>query len=236
MSRQLPLAWPAPPFARLDRFDATGNEALPALLLGLLSAPRGAAPVLLAGPAGAGKTHLLAGCAEAGRAQGLACAYVALTRWASFDGDALDALSRQDLLLVDEIERAAGTAAHELALFDLHNRLLDRGGRLLLAAREAPARLPLQLPDLRSRLEAATLVPVQPLPEPARRRLIAGRARERGFELDDAVLDFVFRHHRRDLPALLALVDRLDRESLARQRRVTVPLVRAVLADAGQGS
>ncbi|MDZ3822377.1 MAG: DnaA regulatory inactivator Hda [Pseudoxanthomonas sp.] len=236
MSRQLPLAWPAPPFARLDQFDATGNETLPPLLQDLLSAPRGAVPILLTGPAGAGKTHLLAGCGETGRARGLACAYVALSRWASFDGDALDALSGHDLLLVDEVERTAGIRAQELALFDLYNRLRDRGGRLLMASRDPPSRLPLVLPDLRSRLEAASLVPVQPLPEPARRRLIAGRARERGFELDDAVLDFVFRHHRRDLPALLALVDRLDRESLVRQRRVTVPLVRAVLADAGLAS
>lgn len=234
MSRQLPLAWPAPPSARLEQFDATGNESLPGLLQALLSASRGAAPVLLTGPAGAGKTHLLAGCGEAGRGRGLACAYVALSRWASFDGDALEALSGQDVLMVDEVERAAGLPAHELALFDLYNRLRDRGGRLLMASREPPSRLPVALPDLRSRLEAASRVPVQPLPEPARRRLVAGRARERGFELDEAVLDFVFRHHRRDLPALLALVDRLDRESLVRQRRVTVPLVRAVLADAGQ--
>lgn len=236
MTRQLPLAWPAPPAARLERFDPTGNEAVPALLGGLLSAPRGAVPVLLAGPCGAGKTHLLAGCAEAARGAGLSCAYVALSRWARFDGDALAALSGRDLLLVDEVEQVAASADRELALFDLYNRTVDAGGRLLLAAREPPARLPLGLPDLRSRLEAATLVALQPLPEAARRRLVAERARERGFDLDEGVLDFVFHHHRRDLPALLALVERLDRESLARQRRVTVPLVRAVLAEAGPGS
>lgn len=231
MSRQLPLAWPAPPVARLAQFDATGNETVPALLRGLLEAPRGAPPLLLAGPGGVGKTHLLAGCGAAGRSLGLGCAYVALSRWAAFDGDALHALAGHDLLLIDEIERVAGTRSHELSLFDLYNRARDAGARLLMAAREPPARLPLVLPDLRSRLEAATLVAVQPLPEAARRRLLAARARARGFELDEAVLDYVFRHHRRDLPTLLDLVDRLDRESLARQRRVTVPLVRDVLAD-----
>ncbi|MBX3724719.1 MAG: DnaA regulatory inactivator Hda [Xanthomonadales bacterium] len=236
MSRQLPLAWPVPPAARLGQFDATGNEAVPPLLQGLLAAPPGAAPLLLAGPQGVGKTHLLAGSGEAGRSRGLRCAYVALSRWADFDGDALQSLAGHDLLLIDEVEQVAGTRSRELSVFDLYNRALDRGARLLMAGREPPARLPLLLPDLRSRLEAATLVTVQPLPEPARRRLLAARARERGFELDEAVLDYLFRHQRRDLPNLLALVDRIDRESLARQRRVTVPLVRDVLADAGPHS
>jgi DnaA family protein len=227
---QLPLAWPAPASHRFEHFDPTGNAQALALLRDLADADAGpGAALLLAGPAGVGKTHLLVAGASRARERGRRAAYLALSRWSDFDADALSALAGHDLLAIDEIDQVAGRRAAEVALFDLYNRCRDRGVTLLLAAREPPARLPLTLPDLASRLSAATLLPLQPLPEPERRRLLQARAQARGFELDEAVLDFLFRRYRRDLPALLALVERLDRESLARQRRVTLPLVRAVL-------
>jgi DnaA family protein len=225
---QLPLAWPAPASHRFEHFDRTGNEQALAHLQALVDAPDGP-PVLLAGGAGVGKTHLLVASATQAREHGRSAAYLALSRWSDFDADALAALAGHDLLAIDEIERVAGQRTAEVALFDLYNRAHDSGATVLLAARDVPARLPVVLPDLASRLRAATVLTVQPLPEPERRRLLQRRAQARGFELDEAVLDFLFRRYRRDLPALLALVERLDRESLARQRRVTLPLVRAVL-------
>lgn len=228
MTTQLPLAWPAPAHYRFEAFDATGNEAAPALLRRAALDER-QPPVLLIGAAGTGKTHLLIATAALAREAGGAAGYVALSRWSAFDGDALAALAANAVLCIDEIERCAGDRIRETALFDLYNRCRDRDGNLVLATRTAPVDLGLALPDLRSRLSAAAALPLSPLPEEARRALLRRRARERGFELDDAVIDFLFRRHRRDLPALLAVVERLDRESLARQRRVTVPLLRAVL-------
>jgi DnaA family protein len=234
-ARQLPLAWPAPAHCRFEHFEPSGNEAAVSLLDGWWRADAaGAAPVLLAGPAGCGKTHLLIAVAAAARDAGQRTLYVALSRWSDFDADALDAMASGDLLAIDEIDSVAGNRIAEIALFDLYNRCRDRGSRLLMASRQAPARLPLVLPDLRSRLDAATLMPLSPLDEPARRELVRRRAASRGFVLEAPVIEFLFRRHPRDMHALMALVDRLDRESLARQRRVTLALVRDVM-DAGSG-
>jgi DnaA family protein len=52
-------------------------------------------------------------------------------------------------------------------------------------------------------------------------------------DVGDDVLDFLFRRYPRDLGALLDLLDRLDRETLARKRRLTVQLVRDVIRDDG---
>jgi DnaA family protein len=54
-------------------------------------------------------------------------------------------------------------------------------------------------------------------------------AAARGFELGAEVGDYALRHARRDLPSLLALVERLDRYSLEERRPITVPLLRDVL-------
>jgi len=89
--------------------------------------------------------------------------------------------------------------------------------------------LPFVLPDLVSRLEQCTRLALEPLDEAGRREVLRQRAARRGLELDETVLDYLFRRVGRDLSTLTALLDRLDRESLAAQRRITVPFLRGVL-------
>ncbi len=231
MTPQLPLTLPAPPHFRLEQFDIRGNEQALALLTRHIGSAGAEPPLLLFGASGVGKTHLLVASAIKAREQGRHAGYLALSRWSDFTTDALDALAAHDYLAIDEVERIAGRRDAEIALFDLYNRCRDGGRQLLLAAREPLARLPLALPDLASRLSAASAVALNPLSETARRGLLRDRARARGFELEPAVIEFLFRRYPRDLPGLMALVERLDRESLAQQRRVTVPLVRSVIAE-----
>ena len=45
------------------------------------------------------------------------------------------------------------------------------------------------------------------------------------------MLDWLFRRVGRDLVTLTQLLDRLDRASLAEQRRLTIPFLRAVLEE-----
>jgi DnaA family protein len=85
------------------------------------------------------------------------------------------------------------------------------------------------LPDLVSRLSACTQVVLKPLDDTARRDAVRQRAQLRGLALDDAVLDWLFAHTQRDLGSLTALIERLDRESLAAKRRITLPFLRQLL-------
>jgi DnaA family protein len=116
-----------------------------------------------------------------------------------------------------------------VALFDAYNRWRSAGAAVVFAARHLPQQLPLELPDLASRLAACTRFALRLLDESARREVLRERARSRGFEIDDSVLDFLFRRHARDLGTLLGLLDRVDREALAAQRRITVPFLRRVM-------
>jgi DnaA family protein len=93
-----------------------------------------------------------------------------------------------------------------------------------------PEALGLALPDLRSRLEQCVRLPLEPLDDAGRREVLLRRARRRGLELEEAVLDYLFRRVGRDLVGLTALLDRLDRESLVAQRRITIPFLRQFLS------
>jgi len=227
--QQLPLGlrWPAQ--QRFETFAAGDNA--PALAL-LRTAAEGANDWLfLAGAPGSGKTHLLIAACAAASAQGRVAQYLSL-RGARAEG--IRALGGSDLLALDDIDAIAGDGAAEHALFDLYNRCKVEKSTLLFAAREAPARMGVALPDLVSRLSSCTQLALRALSEPQRREALRQRAQARGLELDDAVLDWLFARAQRDFGSLVALLERIDRESLAAKRRVTVPFLRQLLDENGQ--
>lgn len=223
---QIPLALRFPPDQRFDGFVGAG--AAVALLRAVARGERGDW-VCLSGPGGSGKTHLLiAACAEATQ-RGRRAAYLPLAGCAGRVGEALAMFEGFDLVCLDGLDAVAGEREDEIALFDFHNRARSAGGTVLYAARATSAQLPPGLPDLRSRLGQCTQLPLAVLDDESRREVLRRRAAARGLVLDEAVLDWLLRRVGRDLGTLTALLDRLDRESLAAQRRVTIPFLRQLL-------
>jgi DnaA family protein len=196
-------------------------------LLGAVALDQASSWLYLSGPAGSGKTHLLLAACALARAQRLDASYLPLGALAGRLGDALAGQDRAALVCLDGVEAIAGNASDEVALFHFHNAARAAGARLVYAANAMPAALPLGLPDLRSRLEQCTRIALEPLDEPGRREVLRQRAARRGLELDDAVLDYLLRRVGRDLGTLTALLDRLDQASLAAQRRLTIPFLKA---------
>jgi DnaA family protein len=191
--------------------------------------PGGADWVYLAGPAGVGKTHLLLGACAAADAAGRRAAYLPLAAAAGRLREALHALEGNDLLALDGIEAIAGSREDEVALFDTHNRARQAGAAVLYAARENPDALALSLPDLRSRLSQCTRIVLAPLDDDGRAQVLRQRAQRRGLALEEAALDWLLKRLGRDLGGLTQALDRLDRASLAAQRRITVPFLRQTL-------
>ena len=64
---------------------------------------------------------------------------------------------------------------------------------------------------------------------PTEARYDKPQGERRGLVLDDAALDWLFKRVERDLAGLTALLDQLDRASLAAKRRVTVAFLRTHL-------
>jgi DnaA family protein len=224
-SPQLPLALRFPADQRFTGFVGA-EEVVAALRAAAAGAPGW---IVLSGPPASGKTHLLlASAAEASEA-GRRAVYLPLAHARGHLRELLEGQEQAQLVALDGLDAIAGAGEDEVALFDFHNRARASGAQVLYAAREGVAGLPLELPDLRSRLQQCTRYALQPLDEAGRREVLRRRAAQRGLQLDDAVLDFLFRRVGRDLASLASLLDRLDRASLAAQRRITVPFLRGLL-------
>lgn len=224
---QLPLALRYPPDQRLESFIGAPDGALAQLRAAATGGSRDW--VYLVGPAGSGKTHLaLAVCAAAEQA-GRGSAYLPLQAAAGRLGDALEALEGRDVVALDGLDAIAGERGDEVALFDFHNRARAAGVTLLYTASAAPDALGLVLPDLRSRLSQCGRIMLDALDDDGRGAVLRERAIRRGLALDQAAIDWLLTRTGRDLGGLVVLLDRLDRESLAAKRRVTVPFLRKVL-------
>ena len=231
---QLALELRMPPDQRFDTFVAAPAAAL-AQLRALAQGETHDA-VYVEGAHGTGKSHLLrATCAEAD-AQGRCIAWLPLALLRGRLREALELVAGRELVAVDGLEAIAGEHEDEVALFELHNRARTEGAAVLYAADAAPAALGFVLPDLVSRLAQCHRISLSPLDDDGRREVLRLRARHRGVAFDDAAIDWLLRRAGRDLAGLTTLLDRLDRASLAAQRRITVPFLREVLGISSEPS
>lgn len=229
---QLPLALRYPPDQRLEAFVRAPDGVIEQLRRHALGTDGAVArdALYVAGPQGVGKTHLLLATCAAADAAGRRAAYLPLRAAAGRLRDALRALEGNDVIALDGLEAVAGDREDEIALFDVHNRARAAGVGLLYAARDIPDALGLVLPDLRSRLGQCTRVTLAPLDDEGRREVLRERAKRRGLVIEVAAIDWLLRREGRDLAGLTVVLDRLDRASLAAQRRITVPFLRQILA------
>lgn len=231
---QLALELRMPPDQRFDTF--VGAPAAALAQLRALARGEEKDAIYVEGAHGTGKSHLLRATCAGANALGRRIAYLPLASLRGRLHDALELVVGRDLVALDGLEAIAGEREDEVALFDLHNRARTEGVALLYAADAAPASLGFVLPDLVSRLSQCHRIALSPLDDDGRREVLRLRARHRGVAFDDAAIDWLLRRAGRDLAGLTALLDRLDRASLAAQRRITVPFLREVLGTPEQSS
>lgn len=228
---QLPLGVSLRHRRSFSNFIAGQNTAAVAVLQDLLLAHNGGV-VYLWGSSGSGKSHLLEACCGAPSMHGRPVAYLPLGG-VQVAPEMLSGLAEIQLLCIDDVDRVAGDRAWEEALFHLYNQAEQSACPIVLAAGNPPRASAWRLPDLASRLSAAVVWRLRALDDGDRREALQLHARERGFGLSDEVVTFVMKRLRRDMVSLSAFLERLDRSSLAAQRRITVPFVKELLEQSG---
>lgn len=227
---QLPLGVHLRDSASFDSFFPGPNSELVHQLQTIADGKTGTAAVhFISGADGSGKTHLLqASCRWAGE-RGAATAYLPLAELKDAGAALIQGLAGQTLVCLDDVDSVVGLRDWEEALMALCEELRASGGRLLAAATRPPMELGLSLRDLATRLAWGPVYALRSLNDDDKVRLLQQRALGRGLVMPEDVARYLLTRNAREIPLLLAVLDRLDRASLAAQRRLTVPFVRAVL-------
>ena len=217
--KQLALDIAQPPAPTLDNFVPGRNAELVVMLYSTANGSNSERFIYVWGAAGSGRSHLLRAVIAAARAEGRDAVMFesGSTEFAASD-DALCAVDDAHLL----------NPQAQIALFNLHNRIRAGSGTLLASGDAAPAQLGLRA-DLLTRLGSGLVYQVHVLNEEEKVAALRRHAQARGFKLSQEVVAYILRHVQRDLPSLLALLDALDRYSIANRRAITLPLLRDLL-------
>jgi len=206
--RQLPLEISPPAEPSFDNFVPGANAEALGAVRALAAGTAAEAIVYLWGEPGSGRSHLLR-----------AAARVRPALFVADDVGGLDPGAQQRLFVAINAARAQG----------------GPGGpghiRVLAAGDVAPAQLELR-EDLRTRLAWGLVYQLKPLSDAEKATHLRAEAARRGLQLNEELAAYILTRLPRDLSTLNAVLDLLDRHSLARQRPLTVALAREALAEA----
>jgi len=226
--RQLPLEVQLADYAVFDSFFAGENAAAVFALQRLLSG--GQAVVWLWGSQESGKSHLLQALVAEAAAKSVTSVYLPVAD-PQFRPEMLDGMGTLDVICIDDVQCVAGDPAWEAALFRLYEELFQRGGKLVVAAKVAPGGAGFVLRDLGSRLASGATFRLRTLSDEDSLQALQKRAAWRGLHLPEETAMYLLARVQRSPSTLFALLDRLDKEALVAQRRLTVPFVRQVLGE-----
>lgn len=132
-----------------------------------------------------------------------------------------------DIVVIEDMEHLPQAA--EEHVFHLHNNLRAGGGTLMMTAQTPPSRWPVALPDLRSRMEAATMVQIEDPDDALLSALIMKLFADRQIMPKPELVSYLATRIERSFAAASDIVARLDAAALAEGRSINRGLAASLL-------
>ena len=117
----------------------------------------------------------------------------------------------------------------EIFLFNGFNYCLNQNTKILFSSNDFIKNLDIKLADLESRLN--TVLPVEILnpTDEEKMNLINFELQQRGLEIKDKEMKYIFTHHSRDLNSLLNLAEKLDEISHQEKKSISINLIKKII-------
>jgi chromosomal replication initiation ATPase DnaA len=133
-------------------------------------------------------------------------------------------------VLFEDADRAG---FDDTELFHLINSVRENGTSLLITTREWPSAWPVTLPDLRSRLKAATVVEIGEPDEDLLGQVLMKLFADRQLYMDDKLVSYIVARMERSLNTAQTIVEKLDHLGLSRGARISRAMAAEVLTELG---
>lgn len=200
-------------------------------------------PLFIHGRSGVGKTHLLqAACAEALRLDPtLTVAYMSCE---AFINDFIRAIETgslpqfrdqarsTDVLVIDDIQFLATRESSQEELFHTFNALYQSRRQLILSADSPPSEIPTLEERLISRFKWGLVAQIDPPNRETRQAILQKKARIRGCEIPDDVLDLIARRVDGNVRLLEGTLIKLITEAQLTGRQLTIETAQELVPDA----
>ena len=230
MSGQLPLGLRLSEDATLDNFVTGSNrEAVSAVRNAVLG--EGDRFLTLWGESGSGKSHLLQAACHQAAVHNLSTSYLSLSQASELSPEMLEGLEALQLICLDDLDQIAGQLQWEESLHHLYNGVRDNNGLLIAASRQPTHETSFSLADLKSRLSWGPSFHLQPLSDDDKAIVLQHSAQTRGLTLPEEVARYLLTRFSRDMHTLILMLDKLDKASMAEQKKLTIPFLKKQLAN-----
>lgn len=168
---------------------------------------------VLAGPVGAGKTHIASVWAD--KAQAFNCNCVDLPK--NLDEFVKLASENGNFL----IEDAGSGVIDETAMFHFLNAVKQGGGYCLITSRSWPIEWNVQLADLSSRLKAVQVYELSEPDDQLLKHVMMKLFADRQLTVDEKIIDYCVLRMERSLESVGRLVEAIDAEAMSRKSAIS---------------
>ncbi|MHB1037504.1 MAG: chromosomal replication initiator protein DnaA [Pirellulales bacterium] len=231
------------PFAHLDSFVVGHSNRLAHTSAQMVAQRLGSySPLLVHGPTGVGKTHLLEGIwSEAKKARpGTHAVYLSAEQFTTFflealHGSGLPSFRRKyrgvELLMIDDLQFFAGKRATLVELLHTIDTLLREGRQLVFAADRSPAELAALGPELTTRLAGGMVCRIDPPDHQTRAGIVRHLCGKQDLSVPADVQAFVAARLSGNARELAGAIHRLQATSQSLGRPITLSLAEEALGE-----
>ena len=132
--------------------------------------------------------------------------------------------------LIEKIEDVQDMDTQEhTKLFNLINEIKSNDKKIIITGNQSPDEIKNMREDLLSRLKWGLVLHIKPLSDEDKFKVITNQSQERGFYIEEKVIQYCLRHLRRDLHTLINTLHALDEWSLKTKRPITINLLKELL-------
>ena len=180
--------------------------------------------IYLWGNSGSGKTHILKACSYKAQQKSQQCEYIDCKK-----NNLLTLNKTLDWLCIDNIEYL--DKKRQVDLFNICNNAKKGQFNLLVSSAFQPNNIPIILPDLKTRLNLATLFNLKKLNDEQIVTILKDKYIKKGIAINDKVYYYLINNEKRDIQFLFIIIDYAINLALQNKKIVSIELIKQVLQD-----
>ena len=155
--------------------------------------------------------------------------YIPLKNALDYGVDIFEALEELDLICLDGIEEIITEIEWEKAIFNLINKSLLSGSRLILTSSKDLNSLNFVLPDLESRIRKIQSFELMPIEDKDIFDALIYISKLTSINLGDKEAKYLVTYSNRNITNLVHILESLDQLSMEMKRKITIPLIKEVI-------